>query len=253
MLQWGRVRENAEGCRRRRGRPGTTRFNGAAFARTRKGPRARRSCRWRTRFNGAAFARTRKGETAEELEANAEASMGPRSRERGRLIQQSAERIAGNASMGPRSRERGRRRRAARPRRAHHASMGPRSRERGRRWPMTSAAEEDLRFNGAAFARTRKAPHVRELGIHERASMGPRSRERGRVRDVHGVLGYAVASMGPRSRERGRECVARVRRVHEKASMGPRSRERGRPASPPRMADLPSFNGAAFARTRKGR
>src|SRR5689334_21558304 len=60
--------------------------------------------------------------------------------------------------------------------------------------------------------------------------------------------------MGPRSRERGKDRQsARVRAPHS-ASMGPRSRERGKTSTMQRgTPETEGFNGAAFARTRKGR
>ena len=111
-LQWGRVLTNAETNVHDYGHVSPrSRFNGAAFLRTRKRRAGRRTSRGRRCFNGAAFLRTRKLVVSATVRAtavmlqwgrvltNAEtalpdgstprfplASMGPRSYERGNLV-----------------------------------------------------------------------------------------------------------------------------------------------------------------------
>ena len=92
-----------------------------------------------------------------------DASMGPRSRERGNAAQRSDPAHQAMASMGPRSRERGNHAVDDVAGARVNASMGPRSRERGNSLSHLVA------------------------GRAARASMGPRSRERGNRARLCGV------------------------------------------------------------------
>ncbi len=185
VLQWGRVRENAEGPLEPFFPPTSRGFNGAAFARTRKGSRPVRRATSAPRFNGAAFARTRKAMDVT---------------------------------------------RAAWGRRCFNGAAFARTRKGV---AGCSPACASPGFNGAAFARTRKVRHVLHHHIEARASMGPRSRERGRRSHGSEVPERDPASMGPRSRERGRPRRRPPSSCACRASMGPRSRERGRPTQSP--------------------
>ena len=107
--------------------------------------------------------------------------------------------------------------------------MGPRSHERGNTVWKQWVAFRVIRFNGAAFSRTRKL-RGREVPEGTRASFNGAafSRTRKRLQRQRRPAGISPASMGPRSHERGN----------------------GRGVS--RYATrFSSFNGAAFSRTRK--
>ena len=207
LLQWGRVLTNAE-----------THCDGMVrnYAHDASmGPRSHergnspiRRCRGsrRTRFNGAAFSRTRKlPGLGCGFDQGFVASMGPRSHERG------------NPSILDRCHVDG------------VASMGPRSHERGNASPPYLKIRETRRFNGAAFSRTRKPDVVAEVrGKILTASMGPRSHERGN-------LSRGWTELESRSLQWGR--------VLTNAETSSARQER--------LRSLVRFNGAAFSRTRK--
>ncbi len=278
QLQWGRVRENAEGAAVLRHAARRARFNGAAFARTRKGTWSWSRTTARTSFNGAAFARTRKDALQARPRVHPGASMGPRSRERGRLAVVTVPVPVSGLQWG----------------RVRENAEGP-----GR--PKGSASV--IRLQWGRVRENAEGLHGHHpVGVRGReASMGPRSRERGRRDAGRCGLGQAMASMGPRSRERGRlfsgTCASaagtlqwgRVRenaegvdaqrpcvpvtalqwgRVRENAEgvgsmtsllvsialQWGRVRENAEGAirSPSSLRSRRRFNGAAFARTRKG-
>ena len=213
-LQWGRAHSSAEMWPARtslpgpmcpasmgprsfeRGNPGRTgvsvplsarlsRFNGAALIRARKfrelsgrfrGPDC--SLQWGRAHSSAEIGL----ELAEQSpQAVHDASMGPRSFERGnRCRYRSEAAVADGASMGPRSFERGNlapSKRCA----IRAASMGPRSFERGNSAiEFTALLGCRTGFNGAALIRARKYADSEACAYgHLSASMGPRSFERG--------------------------------------------------------------------------
>ena len=184
-----------------------------------------------------------------------------------------------HASMGPRSRDRGRppgdRVGLVRSR----ASMGPRSRDRGREFGPVDPELADGGFNGAAVSRPRKGTGSR-----------PPNRARGRLQWGRGLATAegrlskwirAVLSRGFNGAAVSRPRKGRIgdRSGHEPfrfngaavsrprkdlkgasstesrfASMGPRSRDRGRMAArPSALAARAGFNGAAVSRPRKER
>ena len=85
--------------------------------------------------------------------------------------------------MGPRSYERGIAPPAQSGSRQPLASMGPRSYERGIKMIDGLRCASHLRFNGAAFLRTRNRGGSGGSVAPKKASMGPRSYERG-IRDI---------------------------------------------------------------------
>ena len=211
VLQWGRDPKTAE---RRAGSVafgwGSLGFNGAAIRRPRKAakPAALRGpC---LGFNGAAIRRPRKGRRSWRRGGRYEASMGPRSEDRGKrrpaaTIAAVCEGFNGAAIRRPRKaggqgadRHRG------------TASMGPRSEDRGKTAGVAGDSSSRHGFNGAAIRRPRKA-RVPLLGHGvapllqwgrdpktaesrqppnrwpppPRASMGPRSEDRGKCLAAH--------------------------------------------------------------------
>ncbi len=159
LLQWGRVLTNAE-----------THCDGMVrnYAHDASmGPRSHergnspiRRCRGsrRTRFNGAAFSRTRKlPGLGCGFDQGFVASMGPRSHERGNAIAVPWPRGASLARF--------------------NGAAFSRTRKRSKRSTLRCCA--GFSFNGAAFSRTRKRGRRSCPLCPSRASMGPRSHERG--------------------------------------------------------------------------
>ena len=131
------------------------------------------------------------------------------------------------ASMGPRSRERGKLS-IARPRSISYFTLqrGRVHNERGRKSdPATSSRPRLMASMGPrSYERGKETTDVVNTVQDHHASMGPRSYERGKVplcyRRV--LIAHLLASMGPRSYERGKCDEVRLFRRH-RASMGPRS------------------------------
>src|SRR5579885_3104256 len=159
LLQWGRARASAEIAMHPKGRVVIT-----------------------SSFNGAALVRARKS-------------------------QRSAARIGGNlnASMGPRSCERGNEEIDGKRYARCEASMGPRSCERGNHQATQIIGNDCFMLQwGRARASAEMAAPPHCVTSSKTASMGPRSCERGNMTGYpHGRPGYVIASMGPRSCERG--------------------------------------------------
>ena len=136
-------------------------FNGAAFSRTRKRGRKR----WRRWYAvDLASMGPRSHERGNILESSDvvltdKASMGPRSHERGNILESSDVVLTDKASMGPRSHERGNGLDGDACLVQPLASMGPRSHERGNQSTPPRNPAQRRCFNGAAFSRTRK-PHL---------------------------------------------------------------------------------------------
>ena len=183
-----------------------------------------------------------------------------------------------DASMGPRSCERGKHAMAERGNRTFSLQWG-RVHANAERPSILSTTRQPLgRFNGAAFMRTRKASNGRNKPPKNRASMGPRSCERGKNRDLgrrpsrvprfngaafmrtrKALLAGSLRSaqlrlQWGRVHANAESCVAQMTlAVDRVASMGPRSCERGKRFHWTTFCHGPfGFNGAAFMRTRKG-
>ena len=241
MLQWGRAHVSAESYRQRK----TASPAGGKLQWGRAHVSAERCCSGSSRP-------TRLG-----------ASMGPRSRERGKLPAASRRaRRAGMLQWGRahvsaerrpfavrhgglksslqwgRAHVSAERARTVSPRPCVGvASMGPRSRERGKHLGPRGRLYRFLLQWGRAHVSAesaRRRPPRKKLQWG-RAHVSAESSASTRTRSI------GDASMGPRSRERGKRVMRRRRRVTYGASMGPRSRERGRAA---RLVD--GFNGAAL-------
>ena len=137
LLQWGRVLTNAETTPRcPRSRPSSGSFNGAAFSRTRK------------RFL-----------IQPHPDDHVDASMGPRSHERGNAPSPLSDPEASSWLQWGRV--------------LTNAETSPR---------QTDAATKQACFNGAAFSRTRKPGRLSPVRRpFPWASMGPRSHERGNI------------------------------------------------------------------------
>ena len=182
------------------------RFNGAAFFRTRKPARLPPDTLTTiSSFNGAAFFRTRKP------------ALHWRRSTRSAMLQRS--RVLSNAETG----------KILRP---HHAaslaSTEPRSFERGNHSLSGKSTATTIRFNGAAFFRTRKRQHDRRASRHFCASTEPRSFERGNTApDPAGTAAHRCFNGAAFFRTRKPICQGQPRRA------------------------AGSFNGAAFFRTRK--
>ncbi len=163
------------------------------------------------------------------LHAARAASTGPRSGERGDVVDQEV--VDGSqCSFNGAALRRARRLLVefAPPAGLELASTGPRSGERG----------------------DEGSPHRRSHGV--RASTGPRSGERGDDRTFHGLPNHGPASTGPRSGERGDLVAGHRRQAAALASTGPRSGERGDARSPlDWRRGRACFNGAALRRARR--
>ena len=228
-------------------------------------------------FNGAAFLRTRNPSAA------LISPTGSSALQWGRVLTNAesqrrcgAAHCAREASMGPRSYERGIHRwviqlYVAAPR--FNGAAFLRTRNLGSAPAQVPCIPC---FNGAAFLRTRNRIGPCGQWTIGAASMGPRSYERGipmapthleasevwlqwgRVltnaessRIVSHDNADGIASMGPRSYERGIDDDAEYALTPYQASMGPRSYERGIHSRGGEVqAMLDGFNGAAFLRTR---
>ena len=217
------------------------RFNGASVFQPRKGRQHGHDYHDGVRFNGASVFQPRKdvelppfpqgrwklqwglglsteegaGGQAEETQEN-EASMGPRSFNRGRRRAHDVTPSERAASMGPRSFNRGRKGKLAAVDRGEEASMGPRSFNRGRTSLGLTAASRGM------------------------ASMGPRSFNRGRV-DIRLQAFHLIrASMGPRSFNRGRLRVS-PKTAREMAGFNGASVFQPRKGGPDRAPRTPSW------------
>ena len=132
-------------------------------------------------FNRAAIQGSRKNVTFSNVEASGAASIGPRSKDRGKLLGHRGGPGCGAASIGPRSKDRGK------------------TRGRGalRRWITC--------FNRAAIQGSRKRAISLICGgyfasFNRAAIQGSRKN-----RHFPGVRPLAVASIGPRSKDRGKQ------------------------------------------------
>ena len=182
------------------------------------------------------------------------ASMGPRSFDRGNPVVQHYTATPAVASMGPRSFDRGNE--------MHHdagtvcglASMGPRSFDRGNGGVRKVARQIQTVLQwgrGLSTAEMAKGLTIAEA-VRE-ASMGPRSFDRGNSPALPTTGRTGRASMGPRSFDRGNLNLPLLYRfLQTSASMGPRSFDRGN-YSLVVICTSPDwgFNGAAVFRPRK--
>src|SRR5260221_305162 len=181
------------------------------------------------------------------------------------------------ASMEPRSWDRGEQRLIQLESGVKRASMGPRSWDRGEDDYRRRDASAETGFNGAAVLGPRRAHRgAQHSRGHRPASMGPRSWDRGEREAARLSAEAASASMGPRSWDRGerRSLLHRLvvfltlqwgrglgtaerapaiggRARLDGASMGPRSWDRGE--SRRRRVPLRArrFNGAAVLGPRR--
>ncbi len=235
-------------------------------------------------FNGAALVRARKWSAAARYRrASTIALQWGRARSSAEICAVAAGYRCrrADASMGPRSFERGNdvQRRAALDR-DMPASMGPRSFERGNADAI--AAQAAVRVATLQWGRARSSAEIADrsdgVAIGYCASMGPRSFERGNPRaparrrrvatgfngaalvrarkygacDAWRIVALAVASMGPRSFERGNRSTLSGHRRARRLQWG-RARSSAEISSTDACGAVERrcFNGAALVRARK--
>src|SRR5579884_348823 len=96
---------------------------------------------------------------------------------------------------------------------------------------ITSENFNDIYHSELQWGRARASAEIRPrrggASSEGRASMGPRSCERGNSLSPHSYPLELIASMGPRSCERGNTSPVACAKKASNASMGPRSCERG--------------------------
>ena len=207
-------------------------FNGAALIRARKchkNPQEDRPSY--LRFNGAALIRARKWIAAlMDGYLKSQASMGPRSFERGN--------DTGRGSCEP----------------GNCASMGPRSFERGNGRPERYHAQWVAGFNGAALIRARKLLHAIHRNLSQCGLQWGRAHSSAEIDGKPRLSGPVTPLLQWGRAHSSAEIAERIgissRCDH--ASMGPRSFERGNHRIlQMKPSGLTRFNGAALIRARK--